>query len=106
MALDLSFTNEEKIRVSVTPVTSTGRPAQLDGPVAFEVVLGTCTIEAIDATSAYIVSGDDPGDSSVLVSADADLGSGVQTIADTISCHVLGAMATNLGLNADTPVPK
>ena len=47
-----------------------------------------------------------PGASEVLVSADADLGAGVVTIADTIGVTVSAAMAEQLGLQADAPILK
>jgi len=41
-----------------------------------------------------------------LVDADADLGQGVEDVADTITLHVEGAKAVNLGLLAGPAVPK
>jgi hypothetical protein len=106
MPLDVTMTTEEKVQVTVSPVTATGQPATLDGPVSFTVIVGDCTIEPIDALSAYIVSGSALADSLVQVSADADLGSGVQTVEDAVTVHVHGAMATSLGMSAGTPIPK
>lgn len=104
--LDLTITNEEKVRVQCVPVTAAGNPAPLDGDVAFEVVIGSCTVERVDATTVFIVSGDLPGDCQLTVSADADLGEGVEPISDVITVHVEGAQAASLGLVADEPVLK
>ncbi len=105
--LDISLTNEEKVKVTITPVTSTGKPAKLDGTPTWTVTSGRSTVDvATDGLSAFLVSSDEPGDSVVLVEADADLGAGIQTISDTIQLHVLGANASSLGLKAEPPIPK
>ena len=106
MPLELTITNEEKIDITVKPITSTGKPATLDGSVIFSVTSGAGTIEGIDDKSAFLVSPDSPGDTTYLVEADADLGSGVETISDTVLLHVEGAKAINLGLTSGSPVPK
>ena len=87
-------------------MTATGKPAQLDGEVAFEVQSGDVTIERIDANNAFIVSGDLPGDSVVIVSADVNLGEGREIITDIVKITVEGARAASLGLTIGTPVAK
>ena len=105
--LDLTITNEEKINVHVTPVTSTGKPAQIDGKPTWTVTSGEGTLAvADDGLSCFLISSDTPGDTVVLVEADANLGEGVETISDIIQLHVQGANAANLGLRADPPVAK
>lgn len=104
--LELACTNEEKILVTVNPVTSVGNPANLDGSVSVTVQAGAGTVEMVDARSFFVVSGSDPGDTSYLVEADADLGPGVQTLQDIVLLRVAGALAANLGMTAAAPVPK
>jgi len=104
--VEATLTNEQKVRISASPVTATGSPAALDGSVRFEVGSGDCTIEPIDDLSAFIVSGANPGDSTIVVSADADLGAGVETVSDAVTVHVEGARAVSLGLSIGTPEPK
>lgn len=104
--LEIKITNEQKIAVSVNPVTATGNPAALDGAVEFAIESGDCTIEVIDERSAFIVSGSNPGDSVVIVKADADLGEGVELIQDIIKVTVEGAKAASLGLTVGKPVAK
>lgn len=104
--IEVKITNEQKIAIGVSPVTATGKPAQLDGEVVFEVQSGDVTIERIDANNAFIVSGNLPGDSVVIVSADTDLGEGVETISDIVKITVEGARAASLGLTVGTPVAK
>lgn len=105
--LELTITTEQMVRVTIKPVTDTGKPAKLDGAPKWERTSGDSPLEvAEDGLSANLVSSDVPGDSTFLVTADADIGDGVEEIADTITLHVLGALATNLGMVADAPVPK
>jgi hypothetical protein len=107
MPVQISLTNEQKVTVTLTPVTDTGKPATLDGVPTWEVITGTSTVVAAsDGLSAEIISADDPGDTQYLVKADADLGEGVVEISDTIGLTVIGSMATNLGMTVGTPVPK
>lgn len=104
--LELNCTNEERIRVQVAPRTSTGKPAQLDGAVTVDVQSGNGSVQLVDDRSFYVVSGDDPGDTTFVVSGDADLGSGVVAVQDVILLHIAGALAANLGITADAPVAK
>jgi hypothetical protein len=104
--LELSCTNEEKIKVTVNPVTTAGKKVTLDGPIAVSIQAGDGTVVLIDDLSFYVVSGDNPGDTSYLVSGDADLGAGVETISDIVILHVAGAKASNLGLVAGSPELK
>lgn len=105
--MKITITNEQKIKVTLTPVTGGGHPAPLDGVPTWEVIDGDSTVEvASDGLSAELVSADDPGTTNVLVKADADLGEGVVPISDVIQLTVLGAQATNLGLTAGDPENK
>jgi hypothetical protein len=105
--LEVNCTNEEKVNVTLHPVTSTGKPASVDGVPTWTVQSGEGTATPSgDGMSCFLVSGDNPGDTQYLVEADADLGSGIQTISDIVTLHVAGAQAQNLGITADTPVPK
>jgi hypothetical protein len=105
--MDISITNEQKVNVTLHPVTATGKPASIDGVPTWEIISGNSTVEpAADGLSAFLVSADDPGDTEVLVKADADLGEGVIEISDVIRLSVAGAQAASLGLSADEPVAK
>lgn len=105
MSIEVHLSNEEKVRLAVTPMTPGGQPAPVDGAAVWEVD-GACTVEPIDATSAWVLSGTEVGDSTVTVACDADMGAGVVTIMDTCVVHVASPMAANLGLAADAPVLK
>ena len=105
--LELNCTNEEKIKVIVAPMTSTGKPASLDGESTVTIQSGSGTVELLDpGDEFYLISGDTPGDTTYLVEADADLGSGVETISEIVVLHVAGAKAANLGLTAGSPEAK
>ncbi len=108
MPVEITLTNEQKVRATITPKTATGRPAPLDGKPTVTVVSGDVTIANVseDGLSFDIVSGDSPGSSQVLVEADADLGEGTETISDVITVTVQGARAANLGITLGTPEPK
>lgn len=107
MPLDLKITNEQKISVTVNPVTDTGKPAKLDGMPSWAVISGNSALTVSDdGMTGTLTSADDPGDTEVLVKADADLGEGVEEISDTIHLSVVGATAKNLGLVAGAPEPK
>lgn len=106
--IEVALTNEEKVKITCAPTTAAGRPATLDGPVTARLISGEGSWEAVegDALSVWLVTGDDPGDAQYVVEADADLGSGVETISDVVTLHVAGASAANMGLSAGTPVLK
>lgn len=105
--LQVKLTNEQQVTVSLKPVTASGKVAQLDGVPTWEVISGNSTVTpAADGRSAVVRSSDDPGDTQILVKADADLGEGVEEISDTITVTVEGARAANLGLEVGTPEVK
>lgn len=105
--LEISITNEQKLTVSLAPTTDGGNPAKLDGAPTWSVASGDSTVvAAADGLSASLVSSDTPGDTTYLIEADADLGSGVETVSDTITLHVIGASAHQLGLSASAPTLK
>ena len=104
----IASTNEQKVPVTAAPVTASGGPAQVDGPLTVTVQSGegTFTQDPGSPLSFYAVSGETPGTTVYLVSADADLGAGVVTIEDTVEYAVSGAQAAAFGLTAGTAEPK
>lgn len=108
MPLQISCTNEEKIRVTAAPVTKHGNPAQLDGALRVSVVSGdgSFTQDDADPLAFFAVSGSNPGDTTFLVEGDADLGEGQQLIQDTVTLSVVGANAAAFGLVASPAEPK
>lgn len=104
---ETSITNEQKVSVTLKITTDTGKPAAVEGAPAWVVLSGnSALVVADDGLSAVVTSSDDPGDTSVIVKADANLGEGVEEISDTFTVHVIGATAKNLGVGFGTPEPK
>ena len=106
MPIEVTMDNEQKVLITANPMTTSGNPATLDGPLLVEVSSGDCTVQMISDTSFEVVSGSQVGDSVIQVSADADLGEGVVTVSDAVVAHISGALATQFGLSAGTPEPK
>lgn len=105
--LSLKITTEQQVVVHLNPVTPKGKPVGLDGIPTWTVVDGLGTVTpAADGLSATLVSPDTAGVTNFLVSADADLGAGVDTITDTIQLTVTDPDASSLGLVADAPTVK
>ena len=106
--LELTITNEQKITIHLKPVTQAGKPTKLDGKPVWTVLSGPGTVvPAEDGLSADLVSDDtDLSDTTYQVTADSDLGAGVEEVADTILVHTAHANAKSLGLFADAPVLK
>lgn len=100
-------TNAEKIvGVSVSFTTASGRPATVDGGIAVSVQSGTGTAVVTGVNTFDVVSGDVAEDVVVVVSADADLGAGVETISDTYTLTVTSEHAANFGFSGGTVAPK
>ena len=108
MPLNIASSNEEQIPITATPVTASGRPAQVDGPLRVSVVSGSGTVlqDAATPLSFKSVSADAPGETVLLVEADADLGEGVTLIQDTVVHTVTSATAASFGLSAGAAEPK
>jgi hypothetical protein len=105
--MEIKLTNEQQVTVTLNPKTDAGRPAQLDGKPTWEVISGSSTLEvAEDGKSALIVSSDDPGDTQILVKADADLGEGIEEISEVLDVKIAGATAKNLGITIGVPTVK
>jgi hypothetical protein len=104
-----TMTTEEKRIVTAAPRTAAGNPAPIDGVVQFSVTSGDCTIaplEPADPMRTYVVSGATVGDSVVSIACDADLGSGVVPIQDTMIVHVTSPTATALVVSVGPPELK
>ena len=104
----VTITNEQKVEVTLAPVTEAGNAATVDGVPVWEVVSGDATLEvAADGLSAFLVSGAADVTSQIKVTADADLDeTGFAAITDTIDLAVVAAAASQLGLVAAAPILK
>lgn len=102
---ELKSTSEEKIHFRIAPKTPAGNPAEVEN-AEFEVLSGDATLEVDeDGLGATLVSGTE-GTNVIRVTADADLGEGVETISVDFDYVVTAPEANSLGLAADAPVLK
>ena len=103
----ITITSEQKVLVTLAPTTAAGNPATLDGAPSWTVTEGDATLEPTDdGMSCYLISGEADVNSKIEVTADADLGEGVQNITDVIDLAVVSAQASGLGLTVGTPELK
>lgn len=107
--LEVVSTTEEKVPVTVSPKTQSGKDAKLDGPLEILVQAGSGTFTPDpggDPNKFFIVSEDGAGETTYQVNGDADLGAGVETISEVIHYVYSSPKAVNLGVSAGTPEPK
>lgn len=104
----LLLTNAQKVSVSIQPLDQYGNPARVDGAPQWALsdnTLGTLSPSA-DGLSAEFVTGEGVGTLQLSVSVDADLGSGVRTIAGTLDLQVEPSEAVSVGIVAGVPEAK
>jgi hypothetical protein len=107
MPANVNLTTEQKVKVTLAPVTANGSPATLDGEPEWTVESGDCTVNPEEGgLSAYIVSGETIGESIIKVAADADLGEGERHIEDLVTVNVTNAEAAALGVTVGAPEAK
>lgn len=103
--IQVTTTNEEKVQISLAPVTAAGNSAAVEN-VVFTVDSGDATVEEINANKDYYLVSGTGGLNTITVTADADLGEGVVVISDTIEYFVTEAQASNFGFTVGTPELK
>ena len=104
----LTLTDEQKVSLSISPVTAAGNKANLDGPAIWsssnpDIVSISASADGLSAVATAVGP---IGNSQISVSADADLGAGVRTIAAILDVTVVAAEAVSLSVNAGTPELK
>lgn len=100
----LILTNSQEVDLAIKPLDRRGKPAQVDGVPAWSLsnpALGQLVV-ADDGLSSVFKALDN-GTVQVSVSADADLGDGVETISGTLDIEIVSGKATSLGIIAGTP---
>ena len=90
------LTNEQRVLITVEPLTDAGNPAPIDGPVVFassdEAIV---RIEQVDDRSAYVVAVAASLQAALVTATfDADLGAGVRSITASEPFEVVQAEAT------------
>jgi hypothetical protein len=109
MASATTITSEEKVLMTVTPLTLAGNPATVDGDVQYEVTSGDATVEVVpdtNGTQAYLVSGSPDTLSTIRYYADGDLSEEVAMVEDTVTLTVTQPGVSSLGVTFGTPEPK
>lgn len=100
------ITTEQKVRVTVQPLTASGKPAKIDGSVKFtssdEAV---ASVTAENATSATVVAVAE-GAAQIVATFDADLGEGVREITASGALEVVSPEAESAEIVFGTPEPQ
>jgi len=101
----VEITAGQRLRVTITPVDANGHPAPIEqGSVAWSVSdssLLSVTPEPTDEKMALVrPAGSMLGVANVQVTADADVGEGVVTLAAEMEVAITSGMATSLGLTS------
>jgi len=104
----LVLTDMQKVPLSVSFLDGAGNPAPVDGspvwgssdPTVVDVV------PAPDGLSAVATAVGPLGTAQVNVTADADLGSGIETITGLLDVNVVADKAVSVAISAGTPEPK
>lgn len=99
-----TLSNEQKLPISVTPLTALGNTAKVDGaPLWSSSNINVCTLVIAPDGMSAVVNGVGPGTSTITVTADADLTSAVSQISSSIVVTVSAALATTLQFTVGAP---
>lgn len=106
--MTLILTDEQKVTLSIQPLTQAGNPAKVDGKPVWSVSNPELISisESEDGLSVVASTVGPLGSAQVSVSADADLGEGVRELFSILDVEVIAAEAVSLGIVAGTPEPK
>jgi len=98
------ITTEQRVLLTINPLTEAGNPAEIDGAVLFESSApNVVSIDVVDDRSAWAVSTGAIGAAQITASFDADLGEGVRTVTLSGALEVVGAEAVTGELVFGTP---
>ena len=96
--MQVQSTTEFNYRVGISPVSAAGKPAPIQAGSVSVTVTGGGTFVDEGSGKILLKSEDIAGMTSYQISADADLGDGVETISDVIDYTYTDPKATSLGL--------
>jgi hypothetical protein len=104
----LIITDSQQVDLAIKPLTKKGHPAQVDGvPVWLSSDPLVATVEAAaDGLSAVVKAAENIGPAQISVSADVDLGEGVNTMTGTLDIEVVGGGAAAISIIAGAPVEQ
>ena len=100
----MDLRDDQKVLLTIEPVDAKGKPAKLDGVPVWAGSDDTVVtiVPASDGLSA-VASGVTPGTARVVVTADADLGSGVTPLTGSLDFNITGGQAASLTITAAAP---
>lgn len=105
--MTLILTDMQKVPLSVEFLDAAGNPALVDGTPAWSSSDPCVTLEAAaDGLSAVATASGALGTAQVSVTADADMGAGVEPITGLLDIQVIADKAATVGISAGTPEPK
>lgn len=100
----LTMTDSQQAVLTIKPVDKKGKPAQLDGvPVWTSSNTEVATVTPETKGLSVVVTGLVPGDATISVSADGDLGEGIKEIAGTLEVTVTSGAAVTVEITAGEP---
>ncbi len=103
----MDLRDDQKVLLTIAPVDAKGKPALLDGAPVWassdETVV--VVVAASDGLSA-VASGVSPGTGRVVVTADADLGSGVTPLTGSLDFNITAGQATAITITAAPPASQ
>jgi hypothetical protein len=109
--MGVSISDVQKVSLSISVTDAAGNPAPVDGVPSWSSNDPSNSVvslaPATDGLTCEVSAVGPLGAAQVTVSADADLGEGVQTITSSpFDVEVVASQATNLGISAGVPEPK
>jgi hypothetical protein len=103
----VTITDLQKVSASIQPLDARGNPAPVDGIPAWTnnspTLLGL--LVAADGLSATVSAIGPLGVGQIIVEADADLGTGVETLQGILDVTVVGSQAVTLNILTGIPEP-
>lgn len=99
MPVDITMNENQMQDFVLNPTKKNGQPASIQsGSLTFTTQSGSAVGEVQDDSHVRIRAMGVPGPSSVLLSADSDLGEGVVTISEIFTVNATALLAENLGV--------
>lgn len=105
VTMSIVLKDTQRVSISVSPVDAKGNPAKVDGAPSWAVV-GPAIVTLVpsdDGLTCVATTTGDLGTTQITVSADADVGEGVQTISGLLDVEVVGGVAVSLSVAAGVP---
>jgi hypothetical protein len=104
----VQLTDRQRVRIAIDPLDEMKNPAPIDGIPTWESSdPSILTVEATDdGRGVMAVTGGPLGTATVTVTADADMGDGIEPLTGTVDFEVVGSEARSLNVSVGTPEPR